>query len=176
MSNKWNLDPTHSEIGFKVKHLMMTNVSGTFKKFDASFETAGDDFTTAKVQFSAETGSVDTGNEQRDGHLAGADFFDAPNHPHLKFESTAIEKTGEGTYHLHGNLTIREHSKPVTLEVEHGGYMKDPWGNTKAGFSLSGKISRKDWGLTWNAPLEAGGVLVSDDVKIHGEVQFAQQA
>ncbi|MEY3398191.1 MAG: hypothetical protein RL220_785 [Bacteroidota bacterium] len=171
---KWNLDPTHAEIGFKVRHLMITNVSGAFKKFNGEVETDGEDFTTARVKFSVETSSVDTGNEQRDGHLKSADFFDAENHPNMVFESTGMKKVDDGNYELHGNLTIRETTHPVKFDVEFGGIGKDPWGNTKAGFSLNGKIRRTDWGLNWNAPIEAGGVLVSEDVKIHAEVQFAK--
>jgi polyisoprenoid-binding protein YceI len=173
-SVKWNLDPTHSELGFKVRHLMITNVSGSFGNFSADVETEEEDFATAKVNFSADVATVNTGNEQRDGHLKSADFFDAENHPKLTFESTKMEKVSGNDYKLHGNLSIRGTVKPATFDVEFGGIGKDPWGNTKAGFSLNGKINRNDWGLTWNAPIEAGGVLVSEDVKIHAEVQFAK--
>ncbi len=173
-SVKWNLDPTHSELGFKVRHLMITNVSGSFGNFSADVETEEEDFATAKVNFSADVATVNTGNEQRDGHLKSADFFDAENHPKLTFESTKMEKVSGNDYKLHGNLSIRGTVKPVAFDVEFGGIGKDPWGNTKAGFSLNGKINRNDWGLTWNAPIEAGGVLVSEDVKIHAEVQFAK--
>jgi polyisoprenoid-binding protein YceI len=173
-SVKWNLDPTHSELGFKVRHLMITNVSGSFGSFSADVETEEEDFTTAKVNFSADVATINTGNEQRDGHLKSADFFDAENHPKLTFEGTKMEKVSGNDYKLHGNLSIRGTVKPATFDVEFGGIGKDPWGNTKAGFSLNGKINRNDWGLTWNAPIEAGGMLVSEDVKIHAEVQFAK--
>ena len=176
MSNQWNLDPTHSEIGFKVKHLMMTNVSGSFKNFEAAVENDSNDFTNASVSFSADTSSVNTGNEQRDGHLVSPDFFDSANFPKLSFKSTSIEKVAEGVFILHGELTIKDTTKPLTLDVDHGGFVKDPWGNNKAGFSIAGKISRKDWGLVWNAPLETGGLLLNDEVKLAGEVQFSVQA
>jgi polyisoprenoid-binding protein YceI len=176
MSNQWNLDPTHSEIGFKVKHLMMTNVSGSFKNFEAAVENDSNDFTNASVSFSADTSSVNTGNEQRDGHLVSPDFFYSANFPKLSFKSTSIEKVAEGEFKLHGELTIKDTTKPLTLDVDHGGFVKDPWGNNKAGFSIAGKISRKDWGLVWNAPLETGGLLLNDEVKLAGEVQFSVQA
>lgn len=168
-STKWVLDPTHSEIQFKVKHMMITTVTGSFGKFTAEAETEGDDFSGANVQFSAETASVNTGNEQRDGHLRSGDFFDADNFPTLDFKSTSFD--GDS---LAGNLTIRGVTHPVKLQAEFGGIGKDPWGNTKAGFNLAGKINRKDFGLNWNAALEAGGVLVSEEVRLLGEVQLVK--
>jgi len=165
----WTIDPAHSEIQFKAKHLMITTVTGSFQKFDAKVETEGDDFTTAKISFSADIASINTGNEQRDGHLHSADFFDAEKFPTMSFVSTRVEKDK-----LHGDLTIKDITKPVALDMEIGGIQKDPWGNTKAGFSLSGKVNRKDWDLTWNAVLEGGGFLVSDDIRILCEVQLAK--
>lgn len=175
-TTKWALDPSHSEIQFKAKHLMITNVTGSFGDINGTAETNGDDFSTAKISFSAQTKSVTTGNEQRDGHLKSPDFFDPEKFPEMKFESTQIDKKSENEFDMHGNLTIKGISKPVKLNVEHLGVQKDPWGNTKAGFSINGKINRLDWGLTWNAALEAGGVLVSEEIKIHSEVQLAKQA
>lgn len=175
-TTKWALDPSHSEIQFKAKHLMITNVTGSFGNVNATAETNGDDFTNAKVSFTAQTNSVTTGNEQRDGHLKGADFFDAEKYPEIKFESTKLEKKSGNDYTLEGNLTIKGVTKPVKLDAEYSGLQKDPWGNTKAGFSLSGKINRTDWGLTWNSALETGGVLVSEDIKLHSEVQLVKQA
>lgn len=167
----WAFDPAHSEIQFKVKHMMIATVTGKFDRFNVEVSADDDDFTNADILFSAETDSVNTGNEQRDGHLRSADFFDAENHPTLSFKATAYSpSTGE----LHGDLTIRGNTKPVTLEAEFGGIGKDPWGNTKAGFTLSGKINRKDWGLNWNAALEAGGLLVSEEVRLLGEIQLAK--
>ncbi|MFN8776332.1 MAG: YceI family protein [Flavobacteriales bacterium] len=174
MSTNWKLDPTHSEIGFKVKHLMITNVTGYFQTFTASVTTEGDDFSTAKISFEADINSVNTNNEQRDGHLKSADFFDAANFPKITFASTRLEKKDEENFVLHGDLTIRGVSKPVSLQAEFGGIGKDPWGNLKAGFTLNGKINRNDWNLSWNAPLEAGGILVSEDVRLFAEVQFVK--
>jgi polyisoprenoid-binding protein YceI len=172
----WALDAAHSEIQFKVKHMMISTVTGSFGKFDVKVETTGDDFSTADISFSAETASVNTGSEQRDGHLRGADFFDAEKFPAMSFKATSFKPTGNnGDYQLTGDLTIKDVTKPVNFEVEFGGIGKDPWGNTKAGFTLSGKINRKDWDLNWNAALEAGGLLVSDEVKLLGEIQLAKQ-
>ena len=172
-TTKWVLDPTHSEVQFKVKHLMITNVTGSFTIVNASIETESDNFAHAKVSFTADAASVTTHNEQRDGHLKTGDFFEPEKYPELKFDATDyVPSTGKVT----GNLTIKGTSKPVTFDVDFHGTNKDPWGNEKAGFSLKGKISRKDWNLNWNAALESGGVLVSDEVKINAEVQFAKQA
>ena len=173
---KWVLDPTHSELSFKVRHMMITNVKGDFRKFDASITTVGDDFSKASVQANIDATSVYTNNDDRDGHLKSADFFDADNHKSITFEGTSFTKLDDENYRLKGNLTIKGVTKEVNLDVEFGGINKDPWGNEKAGFSFAGKISRTEWGLNWNAALETGGMLVSDEVKIHGEVQFVKQA
>jgi polyisoprenoid-binding protein YceI len=172
---KWVLDPTHSEIQFKVKHLMITTVTGYFRELSAKATTQGNDFGNANVYFEAKTASIDTNNEKRDEHLRSADFFDSGQHPLMKFQSTSVEKSGEANYQLKGNLTIKGVTKPVALDVEFGGLMKDPWGNEKAGFSLSGKINRKEWNLNWNAALETGGVMVSDDVRIAAEIQLVEE-
>jgi polyisoprenoid-binding protein YceI len=169
----WNLDTAHSEIQFKVKHMMIATVTGAFKNFTASVSSNGDDFDLATVAFSAEIASIDTGNEQRDAHLRSADFFDAEQFPNLVFSDGIIHKKGDD-YVLNGTLTIKDTAHPVSLNVEFGGIGTDPWGNTKAGFTLSGKINRKDWGLNWNAALETGGVLVSEDVRLQGEIQLAK--
>lgn len=173
---KWVIDPSHSEIGFKAKHLMITTVSGKFEKCSGSVETNGDDLTTAQISFTAETGSVNTGSADRDAHIRNADFFDAEKFPEMKFTSSKLEKLNSSEYKLHGHLTIREVTSPVQLNVEFNGIAKDPWGNTKAGFIINGKINRKQWGLNWNLALEAGGVLVSEEVMIHCEVQLLQSA
>jgi polyisoprenoid-binding protein YceI len=175
-TTKWAIDGAHSEIGFKAKHLMITTVSGKFEKFNAEVQTEGDDFTKGDIGFTAEIASVNTGNEQRDGHIRSADFFDAEKYPQLKFANGKLALVKDDKYVLTGDLTIRDVTKPVTLDVEFGGIAKDPWGNTKAGFVLSGKINRKDWGLNWNVALETGGVLVSEEVKLFADVQFAKQA
>jgi polyisoprenoid-binding protein YceI len=168
----WSNDPTHSEVHFKVKHLMITTVTGYFREFSARATTQENDFSGATVSFEAKTASIDTNNQQRDDHLRSADFFDSANYPEMRFVSASVEKAGDDQYKLHGNLTIKDVTSPVTLDVEFAGMMKDPWGNEKAGFSLSGKINRKDWDLTWNAALETGGVLVSDEVRLYAEIQL----
>ena len=174
---KWALDPTHSEVTFKIKHLMIANVSGEITKFTVDAETEGEDFTKAKVNFSADVASITTGNEQRDGHLNTDDFFNAEKYPKIKFTATKYEAVdNDGSYELYGDLTIRDITKAVKLDVEFGGVVKDPWGNTRAGFSINGKISRKEFGLKWNAATEAGGIVVSDDVRIHCDIQLVKEA
>ena len=170
----WTIDPTHSEIGFKVRHMMFTNVSGRFEQFNASGEMEDDNLELSSFSFNAEASSISTGNADRDGHLKGSDFFDAENHGQLTFQSNGMKKVSDSDYELTGDLTIKGVSKPVALKVEFGGIGQDPWGNTKAGFTLSGTINRKDWGLSWNAPLEAGGVLVSEDVRLNIDVQMVK--
>jgi polyisoprenoid-binding protein YceI len=174
-TTKWALDPTHSELQFKVKHLMITTVTGSLKSFTAELSSGGDDFTNAAISFSSDISSIDTSNSDRDNHLKSADFFDAEQFPTMNFKSTSVEKDGDD-YLVKGELTIKDTTKPVQLKAEFGGIATDPWGNTKAGFTLSGKINRTDFGLTWNAALETGGVMVSEEVKIVGELQFVKQA
>lgn len=177
MSNiKWVVDPTHSEISFKVKHLMITTVTGNFRKFNLEVETENEDFTTAgKIDFTADIDSIDTNNPQRDEHLKSADFFHGEEHPQLKFTGKRYESNG-GDGKLYGDLTIRNTTKPVVLDVEYGGTVVDPYGQTKAGFTVNGKLSRKEFGLTWNDVTEAGSIVVSDEVKINAEVQVIKQA
>lgn len=174
-TTKWAIDASHSHVQFKVKHLMITTVTGSINSYNGEIETEGHDFSNAKINFTADAKSITTGDAQRDGHLATADFFEVETHPEISFVSTSMSKKGED-FELTGNLTIRGISNPVTLHVEFGGVATDPWGNTKAGFIINGKISRKDWGLNWNAALETGGFLVSDEVKIACEVQLIKQA
>jgi polyisoprenoid-binding protein YceI len=173
--SNWTIDPTHSEIGFKVKHMMFTNVSGKFNAFDASIENEDNNFETSKINFSASINSVDTNNPDRDTHLRSADFFDADNFPKLSFVSTNIKKINEGEYQISGNLTIKDVAKNITLETGYSGLMTDPWGNTKIGLSITGKINRKEFGLTWNTALEAGGVLVGEEIKLVSEIQLIKQ-
>ncbi len=173
----WIIDPTHSEVHFKVKHLMISTVTGTFGTYEGSVETANDeDFTGSKVSFSADIDSISTGQEQRDGHLKSGDFFDAASFPKLTFASTSMEKVDDDTYTVTGDLTIKGTTKQVTLKAEFGGIMGDFYGNTKAGFDISGKINRQDFGLTWGAVTEAGGVVVSDEVRLAFNIQVAKQA
>lgn len=174
-TTNWALDPAHSELQFKVKHLMITTVTGSLKSLNASLTSPSDDFEDASVKFEAETASIDTGNNDRDNHLKSGDFFDADQFPKITFESTSLEKDDDD-YKLKGNLEIKGIARSVKLDVEFGGIATDPWGNTKAGFTISGKINRTDFGLTWNAALETGGVMVSEEVKILGELQFIKQA
>jgi polyisoprenoid-binding protein YceI len=173
---KWALDATHSEVQFKVRHMMITSVTGEFKKFNANVETEGEDFTTAKIEFTADINSISTNNEQRDGHLKSPDFFDATSYPELKFEGKKLEKLNDETYKLSGNLNMRGITKAITLNVEFGGMIKDPWGNMRVGFSVDGKINRKDFGLQWHAVTETGGLVVSDEVRIHVAAEFIKQA
>ncbi|HOI32980.1 MAG: YceI family protein [Bacteroidales bacterium] len=170
----WTIDPSHSEVQFKVKHLVISTVTGSFGRFSGQLETASDDFTPAKISFEAEVDSIDTNNADRDNHLKSADFFDAANHPKISFVSESFDKTGDSTYKLTGNLNMRGTTKKITLDVEHGGVMTDPYGNTKAGFELQGKVSRKEFGLSWNAVTEAGGVVVADEVKLLLNIQLAR--
>lgn len=169
----WTLDAAHSEVSFKVKHLMISNVKGEFKNVTATVE--GEDFTHAKIHASIGAESVDTNNTDRDNHLRSADFFDSEHYPEITFEGSSFKKADDEDFKLTGFLTIKGVRKEVSFDVEFGGLNKDPWGNEKAGFSIDGKINRKDWGLNWNATLETGGVLVSEEVKIQAEVQFVKQ-
>lgn len=173
-STTWNLDAAHSEVSFRVRHLVISTVSGKFNKFSSVTQTEGDDFSTADISFEIETASIDTGMEQRDQHLQSDDFFNSDKFPKLTYKSTAVRKVKDGLYHIDGNLTIRDITKPFTLEAEFGGIAKDPYGQTKAGFDVSGKISRQEFGLTWNALTEAGGAVVSDEVKFQANVQYVK--
>ena len=170
---KWSIDPMHSEITFKVRHLMITNVTGTFKKFDASIYASDKNFATAEIDLWIDAASVTTGNESRDEHLKGADFFDVINYKQIGFTSSTIEKADEdGNHTLWGELTIKGITKNVKLNVIFGGIVKDPWGNEKAGFSITGTIDRNDWGLAWNTILETGAIMVSNEIHIACEIQL----
>ena len=176
MAITWKIDPAHTEIQFKVRHLMITTVTGYFRKFDGHVITETDDFNSAtEIQFTADVNSIDTNSEQRDTHLKSSEFFDAAKHDQVIFTGTRYEALGsEAT--LSGNLTIRGVTKPISLTVDFGGIVVDPYGQTKAGFTITGKISRKEFGLTWNAVTEAGQVVVSDEIKINADVQVIKQA
>ena len=173
---KWSIDNSHSEIAFKVKHLMITNVKGVFKEFEASIYTTGQDFLTSEIDFTINPESISTGDEKRDAHLKSADFFDIVNHKQISFIGNTFQKIDKINYELYGELNMKGISKQIKLNVEFGGVIKDPWGNEKAGFSLTGKINRKDWGLNWNNVLEAGGLLVSDEVIINCDIQLIKQS
>jgi len=172
---KWSLDPTHSTLGFKIKHLMITNVSGLFKNFSADVENEGTDFSRAIVKLKAEVGSIDTQNSQRDEHLRSSDFFGAEKFPELIFESKKIEKIDEENYLISGDLTMKGVTNPVKLNVEYGGETKDPWGGERVGFVITGKINRTDWGINFNAILETGNLMLAEDVKINSEIELVKE-
>lgn len=174
---KWGIDPVHSEIAFKVKHLMVTDVKGVFQQYGASIYTTGDDFMTSEIDFWMDPSSVNTGDAKRDEHLRSEDFFDVQNFKQISFTGNTYENVDhDGSYELYGDLTIKGITRQVKLDVEFGGVVKDLWGNEKAGISVNGKIDRKNWGLNWNVPLEADEVLVSDDVRISCVVQLVKQS
>lgn len=170
----WKIDESHSEIGFKVKHLMITNVSGNFTRFSGNIQTISDDFHDATITFEASADSIDTKNQQRDEHLRNGEFFDASNFPHISFVSKKIRKVAPEAYKLTGDLTIKGQTHPIELEVTHSGTTKDPWGQEKAGFALKGHLHRTDYGLRWNATTEAGGIVLSDEVKLNMEIQLVK--
>lgn len=175
METNWKVDSMHSEVGFKVRHMMISNVSGSFGSFDATAQTNGDDFSAAKFDFSAAIDSINTGVADRDGHLKSADFFDAENHPALKFTSTDVKKVSDDAIEIAGNLEIKGTVKPVVFKAEFAGIAVDPYGQTKAGMTLSGSIKRSEFGLTWSAVTEAGHIVVADEIKLGAELQFIKQ-
>ncbi len=172
---KWVIDPAHSELTFRIRHLMITNVKGEFRNFDVLVESNGTDFSNGKAFVTIDVESIFTNSTDRDTHLKSADFFDTENHQKITFESTELNKLDEDNYQLKGILSIKGTNKPLVLDVDFGGFIKDPYGNEKAGFSISGKFNRKEWGLNWNAALETGGVMVSDEVRLSAEVQMIKQ-
>ncbi len=170
----WAVDPMHSEIHFKVRHLVISTVTGTFKKFSGTAVTEGEGFEGAKIEFTLDVDSIDTNQEQRDGHLKSPDFFDAALFPTITFVSTSFTKVGDDDYKLVGDLTMKGVTKPVELNAEFGGSAKDAWGNTKYGFEVTGKINRKEFGLTYNALTETGGLALGEDIKFTANLQVAQ--
>jgi polyisoprenoid-binding protein YceI len=173
-ATKWAVDPMHSEVQFKVKHLVISTVTGFFKSFEGTLETVNDDFEDAEISFAINIDSIDTKLSQRDEHLKGAEFFDAAQHPQITFKSTSFKKTGDDEYELTGDLTVKGITKQVTLSAEYGGSTDDFYGNTKAGFEVTGKINRKDFGLTWDGITEAGSVVVGEDIKLLINLQLAK--
>ena len=172
----WKIDSMHSDVEFKIKHLMITNVTGYFGKYDATVESSNDDFTDAKISFEADVNSITTKNEQRDQHLLAEDFFHAAQYPKITFVSTGVKKVDDGEYKVTGDLTMRGVTKPVELAVEFSGIVKDPYGQTKAGFEIKGKINRKDFGISFNAVTDNGGLMLGEEVKLGASVQFVKQA
>lgn len=173
---KWAVDASHSSIDFSIRHMMIAKVKGTFHTFEAAIEADPTDLTTANISVSVDLGSIDTRNKDRDGHLQSADFFDVENNPKMTFQSTKITKTGDGEYDVVGDLNLHGVTKSETISVTFEGAGKDPWGNEKVGFSGHGIIKRSDFGLTYNAALETGGVLIADEVKISLEIEAVKQA
>jgi polyisoprenoid-binding protein YceI len=171
----WKSDNLHSNIGFSVKHMMITNVHGSFGEFNAHIEANDDDFSQATFHFSAAIDSISTGVQDRDAHLKSGDFFNAEQFPNLQFDSSSVEKIDEETFHIHGNLTIKDQTHPISFTAEYGGIVLDPYGQTKTGFSITGKLKRSDYGLTWSAVTEAGKIVVADDIKLNAEIQFIKQ-
>ncbi|MEO6916494.1 MAG: YceI family protein [Chitinophagaceae bacterium] len=174
-TTNWILDPAHSEIQFKIKHLMITTVTGQFKKFDVTATAEDNDFSTSKINLTIDIDSISTNNDDRDGHLKSADFFDIATYPQIIFHSTSIEKDGDDLL-INGELDMHGVKKPVTLNAEFGGIVVDPYGHTKAGFTVHAKFNRKDFGLVWGAVTEAGNVVLSDEVRLNAEIQLVHQA
>jgi polyisoprenoid-binding protein YceI len=175
-TTKWTIDNMHSEIGFKVKHMMITNVSGNFGQFAGSIETEGSDFSKGQYAFTADINSISTGVADRDGHLKSDDFFNAEKYPQLSFKSTGVKHLSANELVIEGEMTIRDVTKPIALSAELSDIVVDPYGQTKVGISLTGKIKRSEYGLKWNAITDAGSIVVSDDIKLNCEVQFVKQA
>ncbi|MBZ4189447.1 YceI family protein [Niabella beijingensis] len=173
---KWLSDLTHSELGFKIRHLMISNVTGAIRDFHIEVETPGEDFSNAQIRLTAKMDSISTNNEQRDEHLRNADFFEVEKYPELEFVSTGIIRRDEESFDLRGDLTLKGVTRPVQLKVEHNGTTKDPWGNERAGFSVTGKIERSQWGISFNSVLETGGIALGEDVKIQSELELVKQA
>lgn len=175
-TKNWIVDPFHSEVQFKIKHLMITTVTGSFSSFHANVQTEDENFMKGKVEFTVDVSSISTNNTDRDNHLKSPEFFDVEKYPQIKFVTTDFETVdNDGSYELYGDLTIRDVTKRVKLDTEFGGVIQDAYGNTKAGFSIHGKINRKEFGLTWNAVTETGGIVVSDEVRIACEIQLIEQ-
>lgn len=175
-TTKWVLDSTHSELGFKIKHLMISNVSGLFQNFSAEVSTIGTDFSTAQISFTGEMASISTRNEQRDAHLRSSDFFAIEQYPQFSFTSSKIEPISEDDFTLFGELTLKGVSKPVSLQVSFNGIHADPWGGERAGFVVQGKINRSDWGINFNSALETGGLMLGEEVKINSDIQLVKSA
>jgi len=167
---KWTVDAAHSEVGFSVKHMMISKVKGSFGSYDATVEANEEDLQGALIDFKIDVASINTNNADRDGHLRSADFFDAEQYPYITFKANDIVKKGD-EYELTGDLTIKGITRPATFEVEYGGKGTNPWGVEVVAFNAEGKVNRKDFGLTWNQALETGGVLVGEDIKISLDLQ-----
>ncbi|OGS74594.1 MAG: hypothetical protein A3F91_01265 [Flavobacteria bacterium RIFCSPLOWO2_12_FULL_35_11] len=170
----WNIDPSHSSIRFAVDHMVISEVEGIFSKYEGSIITTKADFSDAKINFTVDVNSVDTDNAKRDGHLKSADFFETEKYPKMTFVSTSVQKTGDHKYNLKGNLSLHGVTKEITLAMTYGGTTKDPWGNTKAGLKVTGVINRTDFGLKYNSVLEAGSLMIGEEVTITAKVELAK--
>ncbi len=171
----WKIDPVHSKIGFSVTHLIISEVEGRFNQFEGTVESVNEDFSDSKIKFVLKTNSIFTDNENRDKDLKSANFFDVKKFPEIRFESTSFNKIEENKFLLKGNLTIKDSTKQVTLEVKYGGQVKDPWGNTRAGFKIKGQINRFNFGLKWNKLLETGGAIVGKEVNLDCNIELIKQ-
>lgn len=169
---KWQADKDHSQIQFRIRHMMLTTVTGEFRNFDIGVETQGEDFSTARVETTADVTSVTTGVESRDNHLRSDDFFNAEKYPQIIFKSTSFSHVGDDHWILQGDITIRDVTQPVSFEVLYMGTIEDPWGNKRVGFEVNGKLKRKEFGLKWDVVTDTGGVVAGDVVNIHCNVQF----
>jgi polyisoprenoid-binding protein YceI len=172
--SKWSVDPSHSNVKFSVSHMVISEVEGSFNGFEGTLDAPGADFNNSSINFSVNVGSINTNSEQRDGHLKSADFFDVAKYPAMTFKSTSFKKTSGNNYKLEGNLTIKGVTKKVVFDVTYGGTVKDPYGNIKAGFKAKGSIKRMEYGLTWSALTEAGGMVVGDEVSIMFNIELAK--
>ncbi|MFZ0454217.1 MAG: YceI family protein [Ignavibacteriaceae bacterium] len=173
-SHSWKIDEVHSKIRFSVKHMVIAEVEGQFNKFDFNLSNEGEDFSSSQVELKIEGGSVDTRNNDRDTHLRSADFFDVEKFPAIKFKSTSVEKINDEKYKLLGDLTIKDITKPVELDVTYGGQIKDPWGNIRAGFNVKGSLNRFDYGLKWNNLIETGGAVVGKNININCDIEVVK--
>jgi len=171
----WVFDASHSTVGFSINHMVISEIDGQFNSFEGTIISSEDDLSDAKINFSISVASIDTSNEKRDGHLLAADFFDEVNHPKINFESTSISKNSNGNYTLVGNLFMHGVTKEVTLDMKYGGTIKDPWGNTKAGIKITGNLNRTDYGLNYNSVMEAGGLMIGEDIEITCKMELAKK-
>ncbi|MDP4197691.1 MAG: YceI family protein [Bacteroidota bacterium] len=174
-STAWSLDPAHSRLEFSAKHMVISSVKGHFDSYNVNVHTDGDDFKTAEIEVTIDAGSINTGNKDRDNHLKSDDFFNAEKYPAMTFKASLVRQIDEEHYTVVGYLTIRGISKPIELDVEYGGTVNDPWGNTRTGFSLRGSIDRFDYDLKWNALMDTGGAIVGKTIKISGDIELVKQ-
>jgi polyisoprenoid-binding protein YceI len=174
METNWKIDNMHSIIGFKVRHMMISNITGNFSDFNADTTVVNDDFSTAKFNFEASIDSINTGVADRDGHLKSADFFDSASYPKLTFHSESITKKSDSEFEVSGIMNIKGVEKPIVLSMDYAGIAVDPYGQTKAGMSLTGKVKRSDFGLTWSAVTEAGNIVLADDIHLNCEIQLVK--